>query len=300
MLYNISHSEVQSFSCERKWLYAHHPSYNLESTRTQMGLLRGNIGHEALQEYYNLRMNGVDHATAAVKAKTVVMMHIFKQQKEGNAEVSEELSNLINLLTEYFEYYESDIENWEILGVEQYFEVEPDFEARYKFAGKIDLVVRIIRGKFAGEIMPIDHKFVYDFWNERALDMDSQLPKYIYALRKMYPGERIKRAMVNQLRHRTLKRAMEPEERFLRSPRVPEVAELQSLMDNHWAISERISNYLDMQSDAVERTVTRSLSKFNCENCSFARLCKADMRHDDTTLMRRVEYQKNSYGYREL
>ncbi len=49
-----------------------------------------------------------------------------------------------------------------------------------------------------------------------------------------------------------------------------------------------------------EEKCSRVLSTMVCKSCSFKHLCAADLDGQDTTLMKKVEFRGNSYGYTEV
>lgn len=298
MTLRVSNSEALSVgTCEAKWMYAFHPKYKLEPNYQSTALMRGLIGHEALEKFFKHLLNFANgNYTGEVLEKAKESATSFLIEEIVTASKSEDFSRvdviteLVPIITEYFKSstLSKFLDKIEILGVEVGFEVQvaPD----YMLPGRIDLLVRYKKGQWAGEIVPVDNKFVYNFWSEDDFRMNSQMPTYIYALRQLYPNDVIKRSVINQLRHR-----VNATERFAMTPVESTKIEVTNVIANHLRFMGRIDN-LKSDSDP-DSLVTRSLSKYTCGNCGFKLLCKSDLNERNSKDLIKMEYRPNTYGY---
>ena len=290
----VSGSAVSTaLTCGRKALYAFHPAYNLEPNSLGPALTRGNIGHKALEVFYTELQQGVERSVAKKNILTRLALKGMNYAAEGDGFMTKMMGDLTTRLDQYFDFYENELDDFDIIGVETLLEAELDSPVA-KFAGRVDLVIKYKRGPRKGEVAPLDHKFVYNFWNDNVFIMNAQMPNYIWGLRKMFPDETITRAVVNQVRHR-----MDAVEAFSRRNIVPTRLEITELINNHTQAANDWALIQMMPKEEAQRKVTRNPTKFACQYCPFIRLCKAELLGEDTELMIKHEFKPNSYGYSE-
>lgn len=287
MNYRVSTSEVATYlTCKQRWMYAHHPSYNLEPRTLGIALTRGLIGHAALEMYYN----EVHKGNSELKARDLVQEYLVKEAIKamsiGDHEKSTVITGLGVMLKEYFVEMLWVLQEFEILGVENMVTAPlPDAED-IDFAGRIDLMLGIAKGPNKGEVIPWDHKFTYNFWPEMSIKLNAQISNYIWVVRQM--GMRSRKGIISMSRYRD--NAIEK----FKQEEVPTNSEMRELF---------ISNHTEAAKEIValkkkpEVRVTRSTSKFNCEYCPFVQLCYTEAQGLDSTLMIKASYRKNSYGY---
>lgn len=279
----ISNSEVSAFTqCERKHYYGF--LKKLEPKSTSQALSRGIIGHEALEAYYTDQQAGNTPAVAMDIAINVVLKYMQDEYVDKTM-----LADLINLLTRYFAYYPHD--EWEILAVEQAYEVPVNDE--FIFGMRLDLLVRDKQRRIA----LVDHKFVYDFYQDSVLDMNAQMPKYLGTLR--FNGIRAEYAILNQIRYRLKKGGNTDEELFRRDVLTPNNNEVRQYMAEQFMISERIMGRRSSTPEAQSLQAVRTANQMVCKNCSFQPLCKAELMGSDTSLMEQVEFKANAYVERQ-
>ena len=276
----ISNSETSAFlSCERKWYYQY--VLNLTPVANSVALSRGVIGHECLAIYYQDLMDGKSYEDAEQAA-------YFELQKYFNDAFDiTMLVGLMELLQAYFMFARDD--GWKILAVERMYDVPVSSD--YSYVMRLDLIARLSDGRTA----LIDHKFVYDFYQQDMIDMNVQLPKYMGALN--YNGQGVDVAMLNQIRHRTKKGPMADDEKFRRSMLQPSGTEIKQIMREQFSASDRIVAFRNTDDDG-ESKVLRTQNNMTCKNCSMLSLCKADLMGSDTSLMKKIDYKINQgYGY---
>ena len=295
----VSNSEGTS-SCERAWFFGYHPSTKLAPNSFGVARTRGIVGHKVLETFYTHIQQEVDYDSAVTLA-----MEYFESERRiafmmCDTEKLEMLNYLRKLLVMYFEYYQSDIENWEILDVEGFHLLEWEGEKRIYLPMKLDLVIYQKSGKFAGEISPVDHKFTNDFWNDYKLRLNSQLPLYIRALRaSRWAGKYapvVKRSIVNQIRTRTIKDPY-PVELFRRKFIEANEHAMDTIFDNHRKKALQKARWKGMPSADVYAETTAEWGSANCQFCDFKALCAIDLEGGNLKTTIAAEYQRSDYGY---
>ncbi len=292
MTFKVSTSEVATFlTCKQRWMYAHHPSYNLEPRTLGIALTRGLIGHEALEIYYGALMSGKLESDAREASQNFIMQKALTEIQIGDSEKAKMISFLGVRLKEYFD---SDgakylLSTYDIIGVE-HLVTAPLPGSDIQFAGRIDLLLQIPTGPNRGEVEPHDHKFTYNFWSENPIKLNVQISNYIWALREM--GYRSRNGYLNMIRYRD-----DAMERFRSEPIETNSTMRNTFIENHLVAAEQIVELKQKPKVGIKDGVTRSNSKFNCEYCPFATLCLTESKGLDSTLMVKASYRPNSYGY---
>lgn len=282
----VSHSEAESYlRCER----AHYYGYILEIQRreTSDSLARGTIGHSALEIYFksmkemqddNIRTTAVIPYDEMVKiSKDKVKKFLIEQFLENPtlaAEVQETLT--------YF-FQADPFKGWTILSVEDdyMFEVDETLQMPYK----PDLIAMDLEGK----IWLIDHKFVYDFFTARDAELQPQLAKYAFALRKM--GKRVDKIGYHSLRYRRIKEStVENRNSLLEFPLSD--ARATETMREQVFLSRRLQERKQLPLAVASSTAMRAANKMVCNNCSFRSLCLAELNQTNPQLVLDSEYVK--------
>jgi hypothetical protein len=276
----VSNSEVSAYQqCQRKWYYGY--KLNLEPVTIGKALNRGIIGHDILAAYYTVLMNGAGNYAAAEKAA----WSCFSTYALDDAADEGMLLELRRLLTRYFSYSRGD--NWKILAVEQSYDI--DVNDRFGYVMRLDLLVEI-----NGRTVLVDHKFVYSHYDQNAIDLNAQMPKYIGALK--FNGIEVDYAMLNEIMHRTrVKVPYTDEETFQRVILRPNPTEIRTILREQFVTSDKIIELYN--SDNAESEVVRTMNMMTCKNCSFAKLCKSELMGEDITNLLTTDYTANSYGY---
>lgn len=204
---SISHSRVDNYLlCRRKEYYG----YGLELQRVNESdsLAFGSAVHEVLETFYKkileLGGKGQSKTVKAKQAKAVPAARkaAFDKVKEivnGGFENSERFPNFQRTIERYLFEAEPFVgKGYRVLAVESKFNLEYDEETHDQFTFIIDLIVEDEQGF----IVIVDHKTTYDFYDDDAIAIQGQIPKYIGALRAL--GYKVSYAMYNQLRSRPL------------------------------------------------------------------------------------------------
>src|SRR5215471_1455524 len=283
----ISNSEVSAYlTCERKHYYSF--ILDLAPKVLSQSLARGLLGHEILASYYEAISAGSSEATARKIAINIGEIQMLEAETDLTM-----IADLINLCKRYFDRHVRDLDSWEILGVEKSFTVPITDD--YAYGMRLDLLVKIAAGQFLGEEVVIDHKFVYNFWNQDKVNLNSQIPKYIATLR--HHGYNVQRGMFNQIRWRDRKSApYSDEEKFNRYPFRPAPQKIRRVFEEQIRAAERIIERYEDDPVRVGKQSLRVLNPVICDSCPFKFICDTDLNGDDTTLMMQTEFTTNQYN----
>lgn len=279
----ISNSEVSTFqTCERKHYYAFR-----EALKPQKGhgvaLTRGIVGHEVFEAFYASKMHGERHEDCIGFAKEVLDNNIRKY-----SEYAKELGQLHSILVRYADFYRN--EPWKVLEVEDLHSLRLDAEIDYGL--RLDLLVEVTAGREKGQVQIIDHKFVYDFFNDRELAMNTQLVKYIKALRDN--GIPARKGVLNQIRYRQMKNN-DPSMMFRRSSVVTTDLESRRFMEEFHKVANDISVLTGLPKSAHRDQTRMHIDKQTCSSCAFQPLCKLTLQGLDEQSTKKMLYKHNDY-----
>lgn len=288
--FRVSTSEVATYlTCKQRWMYAHHPSYNLEPRTLGEALTRGIVGHEALEIYYKTLVEKSE-SKAKEASQDFITKSALGAMKLGDHKKSLMIASLGLVLTEYYTDAKYLLDEYNILGVENSIITPLPGCDDIEFAGRVDLTLGVKSGPNKGEVVPYDHKFTYNFWSENPLKLNPQINNYIWAFREL--GKRSRRGIINMLRYRET-----AVDKFKQEP-VPSNSDLRkAFIKNHVVAAKQIVELKLKPTVSLEEGITRSSSKFNCEYCPFATLCYTEATGQDSTTMVKASFRKNSYGY---
>lgn len=291
MVFKVSTSEVATFlTCGQRWMYAHHPSYNLEPRTLGIALSRGLVGHETLEIYYEALMNGKLEKEARESATNHLMVTTMNEITTGDSEKAKEYGALGVKLQDYFDNGQDFLKDRNIIGVENVITAPLPGSDNIHFAGRVDLTLEIASGPNKREVEPYDHKFTYNFWPEVAIQMNAQISNYIWGFREM--GFRSRRGYLNMIRYRD-----DAQESFKAEP-VPTNSVMRSnFILNHAEAAKTIVELKQQPKVGLSDGVKRSTSKFNCQYCPFSKLCLTEVQGLDSTNMIKASFRPNSYGY---
>lgn len=291
MAFNVSTSEVATFlTCKQRWMYAHHPSYNLEPRTLGIALTRGLIGHEALEKYYQAIMDGKLESDARKLSQDFVMQKGLTEVTIGDSEKAKMIGLLGITLMEYYDANLDLLKRYNILGVENKVIASLPGTDDINFAGRIDLMLEEASGPNKREVVPFDHKFTYNFWPEIAVKLNAQISNYIWAVRET--GYRSRKGILNMVRYRP-----DAVEKFKQEEIPTNSVMRDTFINNHVEAAKVIVDLKLEPKVGLKEGVTRSTSKFNCEYCPFSTLCLTESKGLDSTMMIKASYRPNSYGY---
>lgn len=303
----VSNTEVQqAYSCELAWSFGFHPEMGYQLKNMGIARTRGILGHSALEIFYNHIKEEAEYDFAAQEALNFIQAERVKEIKAGDFMDPDRmalLNYLYEILTKYFEYYEEDVENWEILEVEGFHAMEQEGESDFYLPSRLDLVIYQKAGKFAGETSPVDHKFTYDFWNRPKSILNSQLPLYILALRAARyankPAPVVRRAIVNQIRTRDLK-APQSWDLFKREFIPYSKTKIENVFANHMKSAVRLAYFKRIPYEEALTEIRAALGSQACQYCDFKDLCDITFEGGDPSDVIAATLKKNEYGYPAL
>jgi PD-(D/E)XK nuclease superfamily len=288
--FKVSTSEVATFlTCRQRWMYAHHPSYNLEPRTLGIALTRGLAGHKALEIYYKSIMDGNSRDDSAQAANDYIVSESLKSMQVDDVDKMNAIISIGKFLQQYFDEHLWVFDVYNVVGVEALVEAQLP-ESDILFAGRVDLLFEVKNGANRGEIVPWDHKFCYNFWSEGSLKMNPQLRNYVWAL--VESGYRSRVGYMNMIRYRD-----NAQDRF-KQENITSTKTIRDLfISNHTQAAESIVQLKKQKHVGISEGVTRSASKFNCEYCPFINLCHTEASGEDASTMIKASYRPNSYGY---
>lgn len=293
----VSTSEVADLKCETLWKYKYHPNYSLSPLTDGPAVSLGITGHSALEYFYNLISEGINWEDAREVTVSKLTDASIQAIINGDAEKASMFSDLAIIITKYINYYfPAQLDEWDIVGTEYKVQCKIPLPSgrTFNFVGRVDLIIRYKRGPFKGQIAPVDHKFIYNFWTLKAFQMSAQAPNYVTALKHMFPEETITHLLINQIRYR-----MDAKESYNQTPVDTSYKKRLGVMENHSILSDR-ANYLSKLSrQEVDNQTSRVMVKTICEYCSFTQLCDAQLEGTDTKTMEAVNFKPNTYGYKD-
>lgn len=280
----ISNSEVNTFqTCERQHYYAFREALKPKKGHSK-SLTRGIVGHEALELYYKAKRKGFSKEVCTQQLIGAVESEIPKYP-----EYSQELYQLISVLQRYVEYYWD--EPWKILEVESTHSTLLG-NSTVKYGLRLDLLVEVTSGRDKGQIIIVDHKFVYDFFNDREKQMNTQLVKYIRTLKKN--GIPVRKAILNQIRYRQMKSA-DPNMLFRRDTIVTTDKESERFMEEFSKVAEDIDWLTGLSQEIHKASSRMHIDKQTCSQCAFQPLCKLNLQGLDEQPTKDMLYTHNDY-----
>lgn len=284
----VSNSEVYAWNkCQRYYYYSF--DLNLTPIKPPNALARGIVGHSALEAYYSALQDGASFEAAKKEGFRVLTLALDKAEMfDMNM-----LAELRSVLGRYFQFAEND--GWKILAVERRFDWQIVEDIAYSL--RLDIAIR--DPKYGGEVVIVDHKFVYNFWSQDDIDLNPQLPKYMGGI--IANGLEVDRVMVNQIRHRIRRSSPYADhEMFRRDYDKPNAATVKNLMREQVLISRRITEWQKLPIDERNRRAVGVRNNMICKNCSFASLCITELHGGYVQGIIDTEYRQNEYGYNDV
>lgn len=288
----ISNTQVSLENlCERAHYYRF--ILGIEPKSLPPAIYTGILGHKALEWYY-LEMRDGSPVDQCLKAAKVILNKEAERVAIEEPESYDLMSAIfkINKLIEGYARIYSE-EEFKILEIEQ--EYQTPINEHDTYAMKLDLLVEMTKGPYRGNLILVDHKFVYNFKTVLDIDMDAQLPKYIRTLRQN--GYVVNTGMFNQIRTRSLK---DPGPADLYRREVVSFKSRKSEIDSIWREQEITAHRISLKMESKNPQCVRNMNQLVCRSCMFQKPCKAELNGDDITQMVNANYQKSTYGYTEL
>lgn len=275
MIPKISHSDVDAYKlCKRKTYYG--GTLGLERKATSDSLSRGILYHRIAEMYFK---QGYDSA----------LEYIQRALLEADPEIVIEVKSL-------FDYFIKSkvLEGWEILEVEKKYALPFNYKGTqllYPFT--VDLLARDTDGK----IVLLDHKTTYRFYTQNQIDLNSQLPKYMGALRML--GIPVDYCAYIQLNYRAKKdKTVDDVVKF--SPFTPSELRIETCLREQLQTAGKVYKFQNKPIEEQNELAVRTANNLVCNSCSFADLCISDLNGYDTNLLIQAKYQEREDRYAEF
>src|ERR1044072_7749389 len=259
----VSNSEVSAWlDCERKHFFGF--LLNVEPKKKSRALNLGIIGHELLACFYSIIKEGGSKKDGYQEAMKILTNYMVL------AESNDEIDSLAVVQVLFKRYTEIDYlsANTEIL------EVEKDFylpvNESFWYGMRLDLLVRVLSGRSAGNIFLVDHKFTYDFYSFDDLKLNPQTPKYIGVLR--HAGIPVEDGYLNQFRTRFpahLINGKTDEDLFQMAPTGVKPARIRNAFKQQLIASERIMARRSLPRELQEMEAIPVMNRMVCRTCPF-------------------------------
>lgn len=277
---SVSHSEADALlRCERNHFYGY--GMQIQRKETSESLSRGILGHLAMETYFNFQRDA---------QKKGLWGNVFGPADAYDAAVavvqqtdSPFAFEIIGYLVWFMQCQQ--FTDWEIIAVEQEFVVSLE---TYDYPFVVDLVAR---DPF-GDVWVIDHKFVYDFINDRDAEMSPQLAKYVGALRLL--GFPVNKAGYNQLRTRKMTKPTPASQYMFKEEKLTEIRIQQTMNEQEIAAHRALERKNRAQNEGLfnwSKTALRVANKMVCNSCSFRSLCLAELNGTSPELVLDSEYK---------
>lgn len=294
----VSHSRVEAYqSCKRKEFYSY--SRKLQRKQTSLALSLGTTIHSCLQVLYSHVLAAgpnLDRQRAAYPEAVKLLWEYVEDLYRDGWEDSEKRATLREILEGYLRRepfidreWDSDTRQWLILAVEKEFNFEYDPETKAQYPFVVDLIAKAPNGR----LIVVDHKGLFDFYNEEDAELKPQIPKYIGALRAL--GYKIHSGMYNMLRTRP---APKTKKRTAKewADTLPVEATAPRIMRT---MEEQITNAYELTvldelapEDRDRLAVRTAAGTDTCKRmCDFRDLCTAELSGRNTVIMLRSQYQ---------
>lgn len=287
----ISNSEVDAFlTCQEKHRFGF--LMNKEPKYKSRSLSIGIIGHEIVAEYYRRIMAGESKLNAKQAGMKLLTTHMATADSNQDIDVIAVVQALFNRYVEQ----DSLADFTEILAVEKDFYLP--INETFWYGMRLDLLVRSLSGRSAGNIFLVDHKFTYDFNSFEDLKLNIQMPKYIGVLRNA--GIPVHDGYLNQFRTRFpahLIAKKTDEDLFLRSACDIKPMRIRNAFKQQIIASERIMERRALPPELQEMESLIIGNRMVCKNCPFTLPCTMHQEGIDITSTMATKYQDRTYGY---
>ena len=285
----VSHSEVDSYLlCRRKHYYGY--GLSLQRVAESQALATGSAGHAILEAFYLVVGDGFETNDRQAKFMEGLQAarDMYQQLVDEGFEESDKRASLYeSLFNETYGYFIQEpfyAQGWEILGVEQDFNLLYDEETDAHYPFVVDVIARDPDGK----IVVIDHKFVYDFYTPEATDLQPQIPKYIGALRAL--GYEVSHGAYNMVRTRKIKEPTPEQNNHLMLLK-PNITRVKTTFMEQINVATEIQALKTLPIEQQEARAHRVANKMICQSCSFRDICSTELVGGNVELMLRSEYK---------
>lgn len=278
----ISQSQTGSLKlCSQRWYYGY--ELGLTPVTRSVSLNRGTLFHGAMEAFFLTLRDTRDLDEAVLEADKALRQEL---DPDNVADVGQ-VMDMLNFFIEWWDVNRhDDLPSWEILEVERKyvlpFKVDGE-EHGFPFA--IDLLMRDNQNK----TVLIDLKTTYAFYNNKWIDLNSQLPVYAAALDRL--DINIDYVGFLQIRNRWAKDAT-----------YADVVRFTPFEVNQHRRVTHLHEQLILSQKIIRGEIepVRTANNLVCNTCPFADLCISDQNGYNTNLLIETGYTKKQSNHHEF
>lgn len=280
----ISHSDVDAtLLCARKGYYG--GALNLQRKKLSQALNRGIAMHDILAYFFtHLKDNHGDYSGAREVA--IARRNELAMQDPSMMEFAEQIVKMFDSF-----YSLGWFKGYKVLGVEEKMSINISDTLIYPFT--VDLILE----DPGGNIAVVDHKTTYQFYAAHQIELSSQLPKYIGAMRVL--GRRADYAIYHQLRYRT-KKDYTVDDVIQLVKFTPSVPRIQTTFTEQIMIARKIEVLRQYDIEEQSRQAIRTANNLVCNSCSYKDLCIEELNGRPIDLMIEALYEERGDRYLEI
>jgi hypothetical protein len=265
-------------------------AFGLEPKQYSDGLYRGIAGHSGQEFFWKAIQEGSTIEDAATVGLRAVSEYALKPNPKYD--ILEDLTTRI--LPRYFFEVASELINsgWRVKAVEKTYRLEIE-DLVYPF--KPDLIL----SSPTNENFVWDHKFLYNFYTARQVDLMPQIPKYVGALRSL--GFPVAGGKYNILRWRPV-RDLSINANFRTLDGNTSDAKIAHTFMQQVKHMRKIQHYKTIPNEEwrAEVHLNRVLTTMICDKCPFHELCAQEIEGQNTRVLVAANFSPNTYGYSEV
>lgn len=176
----LSHSQIKTWRrCRLKWYFRY--VLGLQPKQTIDKIEMGNYGHRLLEAFYK----GEDWRKASEEYWKEQTQNMFEEEIDAYEKIRHDIEII---MARYVDHYKHQLEEWDVLGVEQPFEVRiPTHTGRSSQTTLCGIFDLVIQEKRNGNIWLVDHKITSRDVDktEEDLILDPQVNYYLWALNQL-------------------------------------------------------------------------------------------------------------------
>lgn len=280
----VSHSEVESrLLCERRHYYAF--GERIQKNEVSESLQRGISGHSMLHMFFQ-RYALTSNWNVSLDAMDTEVAKLIAQESDGTQ--ATKLLNVLTLTRAGLEFWRKKIERWNIQGVENEFRLKI---GDHEFCFTVDLLI------FEdGFFKVIDWKFAQDFYDNVAIALLPQIPKYIGGLRAL--GYNVDGGYYGFLRTRSLK-SNDPRDLFKLVPVQPSRRRIKRTFEEFLDNAQEIVGLKNAGLEEWEASTHRVGNNLVCRSCSYKFPCSVELDGNDASKIKKEMFHPSTYGYKE-
>lgn len=292
--FNISNSEVVTFqTCQRRHYY--HFALEIEPKILSLPLERGITGHKAKEFFYKARIEGKSKEECIQVAIDHIISRQVKLLSAGLGDDRQKgyltmYTKLMSLVKNHCEYYWD--ENIIPLEVEQ-MHIVP-LTSDINLGMRVDLFGQYTKYPNKGDYVVIDWKFRFNFPSRDIVELNGQLPKYIWALNEQ--GIIVTKGMLDILRYRSII-GEAPKDIYKRELIKVKSSVRDRIITDHIRVAERIVEKKKLPVAQYGKEAERTQNEIVCKYCPFKSICILELNGQDPTLEISTNYEPSTYGY---